>query len=114
MCCMELARKGGMQMEAMASAVREWMDAHHERMLVCPNQPGALVLSKNACMRRYLAAQEETYEDMMLVDFFRYRVKKGLYVCRNCAIGKGLASRQERMGMSCRPEESPQALAGSI
>lgn len=79
-------------MEAMTSAVREWMEARHERMMVCPNQPGALLLSKAACIRRYLAAQQETYGDMMTVDFFRYRVKRGLYVCRNCLVGRQLAS----------------------
>ncbi|MEJ5375938.1 MAG: hypothetical protein WHX93_05120 [bacterium] len=79
-------------MRAAATAVDRWMNEHHERMMVCPNQPGALLLTKRACMRRYLASQEETYEDMMLVDFFRYRVKKGLYLCKNCPVGASLAS----------------------
>ncbi len=99
-------------MRAASSHVTQWMDEHHERMMVCPNQPGALLLSKSACVRRYLAAQEETYEDMMLLDFFRYRVKKGLYLCRNCPVGARLASR-----VACnqaRQEESYQVMAGAV
>lgn len=96
------------------SSVRQWLDEHHQRMMVCPNQPGALLLSKSACVRRYLAAQEETYEDMMLVDFFRYRVKKGLSLCRNCPVGARLASTRAFTHMDGTQERSPEVLAGVI
>lgn len=101
-------------MKAVPCAVKEWMDEHYERMMVCPNQPGALLLSKSACVRRYLAAQEETYEDMMLVDFFRYKVKKGLYLCRNCPVGARLASRRAATHVDGRLEESPKVLTGAF
>lgn len=101
-------------MKSGSCAVKEWMDENHERMMVCPNQPGALLLSKSACVRRYLAAQEETYEDMMLVDFFRYKVKKGLYLCRNCAVGARLASRRVITRVDIGREESPEVLAGPL
>lgn len=95
-------------------AVEEWMDEHQERMMVCPNQPGALLLTKSACVRRYLAAQEETYEDIMLVDFFRYKVKKGLYLCRNCPVGARLASRSACTHMDRPQEETPKVLRGAF
>lgn len=101
-------------MEAMASAVKEWMASHQERMMVCPNQPGALVLSKAACVRRYLAAQEESYEDMMLVDFFRYRVKRGLFVCRKCPLGRQLASRAGALGSAWSEAQPEQMSARAI
>jgi len=78
-------------MESSACAVTEWMETHHQGMITCPYQPGQLVISKEACMKRYVAAQQESFEDLMAVDIFRYRVKKGLYVCCNCQIGKRLA-----------------------
>jgi hypothetical protein len=79
-------------MEASVCRVREWMEENHRGMIVCPYQPGQLVISKESCMKRYHAAQQETYEDLMQVDLFRYRVKKGLSVCLNCAIGMRLTA----------------------
>lgn len=97
-------------MEAMATAVTDWMASHHQGMMVCPHQPGALVLSRAACVRRYMAAQKESYEDMMVVDFFRHRVKRGLLICRSCPLGKRLAFHAGALGPHgplAEPEHMP-------
>ncbi len=79
-----------------AYAVTEWMEEHHQGMISCPYQPGLLVISKEACAKRFLAAQQESFEDLMTVNLFQYRVKKGLSVCLNCEIGQRVAcSRQD-------------------
>lgn len=80
-------------MEDNVIAVQRWINEHHQSLIVCPYQPGALVLSRTACIKRHLAARGETYEDMMTLDLFRFRVKKGLYICLNCPIGRSLTAR---------------------
>jgi len=68
------------------------MEEHQQGMLCCPYQPGQLILSKEACAKRHLAAWQESYDDMMDLDVFRHQVKKGLILCRQCLVGQRLAT----------------------
>ncbi len=79
-------------MVASACGVSGWLEEHQHGMINCPYQPGQLVISKGACMKRHMAAEQENYDDIMAVDFFRYKLKKGLFLCKQCAIGRRLAS----------------------
>jgi hypothetical protein len=79
-------------------------------MIKCPYQPGQLVLSKHSCAKRHLAAMEESFEDLMDLDVFRYRVKKGLFLCRQCTIGQRLAS---QLGVGPIADAQPLQAAGS-
>ena len=36
--------------------VREWLDKNRDLMINCPNQPGKLLISKNACSKRHKAS----------------------------------------------------------
>jgi hypothetical protein len=74
-----------------SGAVKVWMDAHEQRMISCPYQPGRLVISKEACLKRHSMALQERYEDLEQVDFFRQRLKNGLALCSKCEIGERLA-----------------------
>jgi hypothetical protein len=85
-----LARKED-AMEVNACTVREWLDAHEQGMIHCPYQPGKLMISKDVCLKRHEAALQERYDDMLKVSFFHYKLKKGLFLCSSCPIGKVLA-----------------------
>ncbi len=85
-------------MTSSAYAVRDWLVEHHRNVITCPYQPGQLVISKEACTKRYLAARETCFEDLMKASLFTYTLKKGLLLCRNCSIGGRLASRSPAWG----------------
>ncbi len=72
-------------------AVKEWLAKNQQEMISCPYQPGNLVISKNACSKRYWMGRKEDYQDPMRGDFFHYIYKRGLSLCRACLIGKRLA-----------------------
>ncbi|MBI5967349.1 MAG: hypothetical protein HY882_05775 [Deltaproteobacteria bacterium] len=78
-------------MVANQRAVKEWLAKNHPEMISCPNQPGKLMISKNACAKRYWMSRQEKYQDLAKGDFFYYAFKKGLSLCRDCPIGKKLA-----------------------
>jgi hypothetical protein len=69
----------------------EWLERNHKEMFYCPYQPGNLMISKNACSKRYGIAREESYQDLLKGDFFHYSYKRGLSRCRDCPIGKKLS-----------------------
>ena len=60
-------------------------------MIVCPNQPGQLVISKSSCSKRYTMSRRENLKDLLKGDFYNYIYMKGLTVCRDCPIGKKLS-----------------------
>lgn len=72
-------------------AVKEWLEKNQQEMICCPHQPGNLMISKNACSKRYWMGRSEDYQDLMKGDVFNYSYKRGLSLCRECPIGKQLA-----------------------
>jgi hypothetical protein len=57
-----------------------------KKLIVCPKQPGALRISRNACSRRYCLANSKecrkTYSDFAIA--FRWNLE----LCRNCPVGR--------------------------
>ena len=72
-------------------AVKEWLAKNQQEMICCPYQPGRLMISKNACSKRYWMGRKEDYQDLIKGDFFHYIYKRGLSLCRACPIGKQVA-----------------------
>jgi hypothetical protein len=70
----------------------KWLTKNREDMIVCPNQPGQLVISKSSCSKRYTMSRREDLKDLLKGDFFHYTYKRGLTVCRDCPIGKKLSA----------------------
>ena len=95
-------------MEDRSRAAAQWLSEHEEGMICCPYQPGYLLLSKEACTKRHLAAKTE----MMTASsnkgdvFFGHRLNKGFSVCRECPIGKRFACAEAAGAASFRPESS--------
>jgi len=59
-------------------------------MICCPHQPGLLLISKKACLKRFRAALSRAFESVSQEDPFHYTFKKGLSVCEGCPIGQRL------------------------
>lgn len=72
-------------------AAAEWWAKNRHEIISCPYQPGKLMISKNACTKRYVQSRKENYQDMLKGDLFNYAYKKGLTLCRDCPIGTQLA-----------------------
>jgi len=72
-------------------AVKEWLATNQQEMIRCPYQPGNLMISKNACSKRYFMGRQEDYQDLLKGDVFNYAYKRGLSLCRECPIGKQLS-----------------------
>jgi len=71
------------------------MEENREEMILCPRQPGFLKISKNGCVRRYIAAQEKIFESISKNDPFYYVLKSGMDRCITCGIGRRYASFNE-------------------
>jgi hypothetical protein len=85
-------------------AVKEWLVKNQEDMVSCPNQPGNLMLTGSACAKRYWMARNEDYQDLMKGDVFNYTYKRGLSLCRECAIGKQMAREYKPAKLLSRPQ----------
>ncbi len=68
----------------------KWLAKNRRDMIVCPNQPGQLTISKHSCSKRYSMSRRENLSELMKGDFFQYIYMKGLSVCRDCPTGKKL------------------------
>jgi hypothetical protein len=75
--------------------IREWMEENRDEMILCPNQPGYLRISRKGCVRRYLAAKEGIFESISKNDPFYYVLKTGMDRCISCNIGKRYACIEE-------------------
>jgi len=84
--------------------VKEWLAKNQQEMICCPYQPGNLMISKNACSKRYGMGQKEDYQDLMKGDVFNYAHKRGLSLCRECPIGKELALASKVAKSYSRPQ----------
>ncbi len=70
---------------------KEWLAQNRELMIDCPKQPGNLLISKNACGKRHKASlnpDRRIYSE----DSFGYALRQGLSLCRDCRIGKRVAT----------------------
>ena len=72
--------------------VNRWLVRNRGEMIVCPNQPGQLRISKSACAKRYRMGSREDFADLMKGDPFHYAYKRGLTLCRECRVGKKCAA----------------------
>lgn len=70
----------------------EWLAKNRPEMISCPFQPGNLIISKRACFHRHILGQREKLKLSKNDDFFYYKFKKGLFLCRRCPIGGKLAN----------------------
>lgn len=68
----------------------KWLAKNRRDMIVCPNQPGQLMISKSSCSKRYQMSRRENLNELLKGDFFQYIYMKGLSVCKDCPIGKKL------------------------
>jgi hypothetical protein len=75
--------------------VKEWMTQKRKEMILCPNQPGYMKISKDACIKRYLTAKEMPFEKISKNDPFYYILKSGMDRCISCPIGRRYASLTE-------------------
>ncbi len=80
----------------------KWLSKHRAEMVSCPYQPGNLMISKNACSKRYRLGRKEKFEDLLKGDLFNYTYKRGLSLCRSCPIGKNatVAQRMNQPSMA--------------
>jgi len=85
--------------------VDKWLAKNRRDMIVCPNQPGQLMISKSSCLKRYQMSRKENLRDLLKGDFFQYIYMKGLSVCHDCPVGKKLAI--SRRGEGFQPSPRP-------
>ncbi len=89
------------------AAAKEWLTENQDEVILCPHQPGRLMISRTACVKRHWAAEREKDPDLIHEkNIFMYRWKKGLLLCRECYIGRALNS--------VLPGESPHAEGASL
>ncbi len=84
-------------MTELQRVAKQWLVKNQRKMVSCPYQPGQLMISKNACSKRYILARRENPADLLKGDLFHYTYKRGLSLCRDCRIGKKLALSQPRL-----------------
>ena len=68
-----------------------WMNCHPEALIRCPNQPGNLKLTREACAKRHLTANEPRWANIGAEPFHVFVFKMNLVPCRNCEIGAKMA-----------------------
>jgi hypothetical protein len=83
--------------------VDKWLAKNRRDMIVCPNQPGQLMISKSSCLKRYQMSRKENLRDLLKGDFFQYIYMKGLSVCHDCPVGKKLAISHRAEGYQPSP-----------
>ena len=84
--------------------IARWIEEHQREMIICPHQPGLLLISKKACIKRYKAALGRAFETISEDDSFHYVLKKGLSLCEGCPIGRKLVEKEKR---SASPQGEP-------
>jgi len=76
--------------------VDRWIQEHNGELILCPHQPGLLMISKKACLKRHRAALAQVFEGISQEDPFYFALKKGLTLCGSCPIGKRLVEENEK------------------
>ncbi|MGQ9858618.1 MAG: hypothetical protein ACUVS3_08000 [Thermodesulfobacteriota bacterium] len=93
--------------------INKWIEEHRREMIVCPHQPGLLLISKKACMKRYRAALGKAFETVSEDDTFHYVLKKGLGLCEGCPIGRKLVDEEKKATASTSEPTQSQAVQQS-
>ena len=91
---MPSVREFGSQEDPLAQkqvATNQWLAKNKRDMIVCPNQPGQLMISKTSCSKRYIMSRRKDLKELLKGDFYHYIYIRGLSVCRDCPVGKKLA-----------------------
>ena len=91
---MSSAKEFGLKEDPLAQnqmATNQWLAKNKRDMIVCPNQPGQLTISKTSCSKRYIMSRRQDLKDQLKGDFYQYIYIRGLSVCRDCPVGKKLA-----------------------
>jgi hypothetical protein len=73
--------------------VEGWLEQNRDQIVQCPNQPGQLKLTMEACIQRHWAAQTNC-TDVRWMNPPRNlsdRAKDGLALCLQCPIGEQLS-----------------------
>jgi len=85
--------------------VSRWIRTHEREMIVCPHQPGLLLITRKSCLKRYRAALARAFETVSEENPFHHALRKGLSLCEGCEIGRRLDAegRERRAG---RQEET--------
>jgi hypothetical protein len=69
------------------SATATWLQANAANMIRCPSQPGGLLISSQACARRYFLAQVEPTNSAR-ENLFSFTINQNLRACRECPVGR--------------------------
>ena len=69
----------------------EWLANNPNAMIQCPSQPGGLKLTREACAKRYLTANEPRWANIGAEPFHIFVFKMNLVACRKCDVGAGFA-----------------------
>ena len=64
-----------------------WLADNPGMLIECPSQPGHLKLTKEACARRHMTANEPRWAKIGAEPFHIFVFKMNLVACRECAIG---------------------------
>jgi len=84
-----------MQMQ-MAQAIDHWLEQNQNDLVMCPHQPGNLMISKKACAKRYLTAQRQANKEQRRRQrsktVFEEAVDNGLMRCLDCPVGRELSA----------------------
>lgn len=78
-----------------------WLAENPGVMIECPGQPGKLRLTKEACARRHLAANEPRWAKIGAEPFHIFVFKMNLVPCRECEIG---AQNAKQLNMEAEAE----------
>lgn len=73
----------------------QWLATHPNMLIDCPNQPGGLKLTQEACAKRYEYANDPRYSKIGAEPFNVFVFKMNLVACRNCSVGVKSSKRQE-------------------
>jgi hypothetical protein len=65
-----------------------WLSANLEELIHCPNQPGNLRITKNACLKRFRASEKTNPATISQSNLFLYTVGQGLLRCKTCTVVK--------------------------
>jgi len=88
-----IGNEGGREVNMAGAQIgaEEWLAQNRRAMIRCPYQPGNLFISQKACVKRHTLVKEKERRLFINDDFFGYKFRKGLSLCRQCHIGKKLA-----------------------
>ena len=72
-----------------------WLKNNPMELFECPNQPGKLKLTPQACAKRYVTANEPRWSNIGAEPFPIFVFKMNLIPCRNCKTGEQMASQHQ-------------------